>query len=122
VPGALLLVTEAAWDAHRLTTMAAGLLFTVSTAWIGTACHVNGRRCRRTHCLIDGYLLPPLSVLGLLNIVAITSVSWHSYVNIFLTIVIAAFALECCAGKYLGREMRAPTEATRPLKARGQGG
>jgi hypothetical protein len=100
VPGALLLVADAAWDAHRLSTAPTGLLFTVSTTWIGIACYINGRRCRRTHCVIDGYLLPPLGVLGLLNAIGIVSLGWQSYLNIFGLIVIAGFVLECCSGKY----------------------
>lgn len=107
-PGALLLAADATWQAHRLPAPAAGLLFTVSTLSIGIACYVNGRRCGRTHCMIDGYLLPPLGVLGLLNLVGVLSIKWQTYLTIFLLIVIASFVFECCGGKYLGRGTRGP--------------
>jgi hypothetical protein len=122
-PAALLLAAEAAWHAHRLPTTAAGLVFTVSTAWIGIACYINGRRCGRIHCLIDGYLLPPLALLGLLNVAGITSITWQSYLNILLLIVIASFVLECCCGNHLRRAARAPNEkdeASRPGAGGGQ--
>ena len=51
--------------------------------------------------MIDGYLLPPLAVLGLLNVAGITSIRWQSYLNIFLLIIIVGFVLECCGPKYL---------------------
>lgn len=106
LPGALLLAADAAWHAHWLPTVAAGLVFTLCIAWIGIACYINGRRCGRTHCMIDGYLLPPLAVLGLLNVAGITSIRWQSYLNIFLLIIIVGFVLECCGPKYLRRGMR----------------
>lgn len=101
-PGAMLLAADAAWQGHRLSTPAAGLLFTVSTIWIGIACFINGRRCGRTHCVIDGYLLPPLGVVGLLNEAGVTSIRWQGYLNIFLVTVIAGFVFECFGGKYRG--------------------
>ncbi|HTT52208.1 MAG TPA: hypothetical protein VMH35_12475 [Streptosporangiaceae bacterium] len=107
-PGCLLLAAEAAWHAHRLPTTAAGLLFTASTAWIGIACYINGRRSGRAHCVIDGYLLPPLSLLGLLNLAGVTHIRWQTYLNIFLLIIIAGFVLECCCGKSPRRGRRAP--------------
>jgi hypothetical protein len=107
VPGALLLAADGAWQAHRLPATSVGLLFTASATWIGIACYINGRRCGRIHCLIDGYLLPSLGLLGLLNVAGIISIRWQSYLNIFLLIVIASFVLECCCGKYLRRGTRA---------------
>lgn len=107
-PAALLLAADGAWQAHLLPATAAGLLFTASTTWIGIACYINGRRCGRTHCVIDGYLLPPLGLLGLLNVAGVTSIRWQSYLNILLIIVIASFALECCCGKYLRGRPRVP--------------
>lgn len=111
-PGCLLLAADAAWQAHRLPTTAAGLLFTASTAWIGIACYVNGRRSGRAHCIIDGYLLPPLSFLGLLNVTGVTAIRWQSYLNIFLLIIIAGFVLECCCGKFARRGARAPSASS----------
>jgi hypothetical protein len=113
-PAALLFAADGAWQAHRLSATAAGALFTASTMWIGVACYLNGRRCGRTHCVIDGYLLPPLALVGLLNVAGITSLRWQSYLNIFLVIVIASFVLECCCGKYLRRGTRAHDSPNAP--------
>jgi hypothetical protein len=110
-PGALLLAADAAWHAHRLSAPAAGLLFTIATAWIGIACYINGRRSGRAHCVIDGYLLPPLSLLGLLNLYGVTAIRWQSYLNIFLLIIIAGFVLECC-GKFPRRGTRASSASS----------
>src|SRR5579859_462451 len=88
LPGALLLAADAAWHAHDgVPTLAAGLGFPLCVAWLGVG------------CLIDGYLLPPLAVLGLLNAAGITSIRWQSYLNIFLLIIIVGFVLECCGPK-----------------------
>jgi hypothetical protein len=122
VPAAVMVAAESAWTAHRLSATATGLLFTISTMWIGIGCYLNGRRCGRTHCLIDGYLLPPLALIGLLNLVSITAIRWQTYFKIFLLIVTASFVLECCGGKYLGRGMHAPMDETMPDQARNKRG
>jgi hypothetical protein len=105
-----MIAANAAFATHRLSATAVGLLFTGLTMWIGVACYINGRRCGRTHCMIVGYLLPPLSVFGLLNMVGIASIRWQTYFRIFLLIVIASLVLECCGGKYTGRGMRRSNE------------
>jgi len=43
---------------------------------------VNGRNCGRIHCKIDGALLPLLSVLGLVNLLRVTSLSWAGYTDV----------------------------------------
>lgn len=105
-PAALIIAANAAWSAHRISATAAGVLLTVSTLWIGIACYINARRSGRTHCKIDGYLLPPLGALGLLNLIGLVSINWHAYFKIFLLIVVASFVLECCGGKYRERGPR----------------
>jgi hypothetical protein len=106
IPGALTIWANAAWGAHRISATAAGAALTASTLWIGIACYINSRRCARTHCMIDGYLLPPLGVVGLLNLAHVISISWHTYFSIFLIIVVAGFVIECFHGKYLGQGPR----------------
>ncbi len=43
------------------------VIWTVALAWMGTACILNARRCRRTHCRFTGpyYLAMILPVLAL---------------------------------------------------------
>lgn len=110
LPAALVFFANAARHAHWLSFVAAGLLMTFSVAWIGIACYINGRRCGRAHCVIDGYLLPLLAVLGVLNVAGVTAISWQSYLNIFALIVVLSFVPECFGAKYLRRGMRAPAE------------
>ncbi len=107
-PVALLVGANAGWQARWLSFVTAGLLMTIATAWIGVACYFNGRRCGRTHCVIDGYLLPLLSIVGLLNVFRVTSLTWPSYLNIFWLVIILGFAPECCGLKYLRRGASPP--------------
>lgn len=103
LPAALLIFANAAGQQHWLAQRTAGLLMTAAVAWIGVACFINGRRCGRTHCVIDGYLLPLLAVVGLLNVFHVVSLTWPSYLNIFWVIIIVGFVPECCGLKYLRR-------------------
>lgn len=109
IPAALLIGANSAYLQHALSFVAAGTLMTTATAWIGIACFINGRRCGRTHCVIDGYLLSLLTVVGVLNLLRVISLTWSSYLSIFLVMIIIGFAPECCGLKYLGA--RAPGRA-----------
>lgn len=102
IPAALLIGANTAYLQHALSFVAAGSLMTAATAWIGIACFINGRRCGRTHCVIDGYLLSLLTVAGVLNLLRVISLTWPSYLSIFLVMIIIGFAPECCGLKYLG--------------------
>lgn len=102
IPAAVLIGVNTAYLQHGLSFVAAGSLMTAATAWIGIACFINGRRCGRTHCVIDGYFLSLLTVVGVLNLARVISLTWSSYLSIFLVIIIIGFAPECCGIKYLG--------------------
>lgn len=103
LPGALVILTDAGWRGHWLSPVIAGSLLAALTAWIGIWCYVNGRRCRRTHCVIDGVLLPALSIAGVLNAAGVTSFSWQTYLNIFWLVIALSFVPECFGAKYLRR-------------------
>jgi hypothetical protein len=103
LPAGLIVFGLAAWHAHALSGTVAGTLLTVGTAWIGAGCYINARRCGRTHCVIDGILLPLLSLIGVLNIIGVTSISWNSYANGLLIIVVIGILPECFGVKYLGK-------------------
>jgi hypothetical protein len=108
LPVAVIIFANAAWDSHWLSLVTVGVLMTAATAWIGAACYFNGIRSGRTHCVIDGYLLPLLSIFGLLNVLRITSLSWPTYFNIFWLVIILGFSPECCGLKYLRRRSAGP--------------
>src|SRR5215472_10373066 len=64
------------WHGYLLPPQLSGVLLTLGTAWFGVACYWNGQRCGRTHCQIDGILFPLLSLVGLLNLLGVTSFGW----------------------------------------------
>ena len=103
LPATLIVFASVAWHRHVISGAVAGSLLTAGTAWIAAGCYVNARRCKRTHCLIDAILLPLLFLIGLLNIFHVTSLSWNSYVDALVVIVVVSFIPECFGMKYVGR-------------------
>lgn len=103
LPLAIGIFTTAAWDAHLTSPTVTGLLWIVVTAWIGIGCFQNGRRCGRVHCLIDGVLLPPLSLVALLDVVGVIPLSWSTYTNIVWGVLVASWLPECFGFQYVRR-------------------
>jgi len=89
------------WNGHPLPATLTGALLTIGTAWMGVACYWNGRRCGRTHCKIDGVLLPLLSLVGLVNLVGVTAFSWMVYAGAFWIILLLSFVPEFFGRMYL---------------------
>ena len=106
LPAALIIFASNAYLAKFLSFTQAGVILTVSTAWIGVGCYVNSRRCGRTHCTIDGILLPLLSIVGLLDLAGVVAIGWKVYVEILILIVVLSFVPECCGAMYLRRGSR----------------
>ncbi|MCI4348136.1 MAG: hypothetical protein L3J97_05900 [Thermoplasmata archaeon] len=77
-----------------------GILLVIGTAWFGTICLVNALRCGRSHCWIDGVLLPLLVVVGGLNLMNIVHLSWGTYLSAFWSILVASVVVECVVGSY----------------------
>lgn len=77
-----------------------GILLVVGTVWFGGLCLLNARRCGRTHCRIDGILLPALALVGLLSLMSVLRLSWGDYVIGLWGIVGASFVVECAVGSY----------------------
>lgn len=105
-PGVLIIFANAAFHAHWLSFAQTGWLMTICAAWFGAACYINGRRCGRTHCVIDGYLLPLLSVVGLLNLARVTHLTWQWYMDIFWVVIAMSFVPEFLGLKYLALRRR----------------
>ncbi|MDE1865136.1 MAG: hypothetical protein KGH94_00650 [Candidatus Micrarchaeota archaeon] len=81
-------------SAGLLSLTALGIVFTVCVMWIGAGCFINGKRCGRVHCKIDGVLFPLLAVVGALNIIGYVHMSWNLYWGAFFVILFASFAAE----------------------------
>ena len=101
VPSALILFANSAYHQHRLTFTETGVLMVISTVLFGATCFANGRRCGRTHCVIDGILLPLLGVVGLLNLARVTHITWQLYMDIFWIVIALSFVPECLGVRYL---------------------
>ena len=100
-PLALILVASAGGQLLWFSFMQIGILLILGTAWIGATCLLNALRCGRAHCWVDGLLLPALAVVGLLNVLAIITLPWSSYISAFWLILLASVLLECVSGTYL---------------------
>ncbi len=72
-----------------------GVLLILGTSWFGVSCLVNALRCGRAHCWVDGLLLPALAVIGGLNLLAIATLPWSSYLSAFWLILLASVAFVC---------------------------
>jgi len=95
LPIGLVIFATHVWHGYQLPATMTGIIVTIATAWIGVACYVNGRRCGRTHCKIDGILLPLLSLVGVLNLLGVTAFSWNAYSDALWIILLLSLVLEC---------------------------
>ncbi len=77
-----------------------GVLLILGTAWFGVSCLVNALRCGRVHCWVNGLLLPALAVVGGLNLLAIVTLPWSTYLSAFWLILLSSIILECVSGSY----------------------
>src|SRR5690242_20257816 len=68
------------------------LTVTLSVAWIGIGCFLNGRSCGRVHCLIDGVGFPALAVVGALGVLSVVAMSWGLFWLAFFAILAVSFA------------------------------
>lgn len=107
VPIGVFIVANASWNGNQLPSPIMGILLTLATAWIGAACYVNGRRCGRVHCTIDGYALPLLSLAGLLNLLGLFAFNWNTYTLVFGLIVLLSFVPEFFGKRYLTPRVQA---------------
>ena len=99
-PIALILVASALVSASWFPEAEAGLLLVLGTAWLGGTCLVNGLRCGRVHCLVDGTLLPGLAAVGALDLLSVVFLPWNAYEGTLWLIVLSSFAVECIVGPY----------------------
>ena len=100
VPGAMIVVTDGLWRASILSSIATGVIWVVSVAWIGVGCFINARSCGRVHCRIDGIALPVLSLIGVLNLLSIVSFDWNLFLLSFIIILVASFVPELTWKRY----------------------
>lgn len=100
IPVALAVLNEALHEAGLVGSVVTGIGWIIVTWWIGTACFVNGRRCGRVHCQIDGIVLPLLGLVSLGKILDIVPISWTTYNDIFWIISFVSFIPEVLGLKY----------------------
>ena len=81
--------------------MAAGVLWTAATLWIGLGCVWNALACGRVHCFVDGVLLPVLAIVGALNVATVIAISWNLYWAAFIVIIVASFVPEVLVRRYI---------------------
>jgi len=99
-PAVLAFATSVAYGKYVLSLPEAGIFWTVSVAWIGIGCFINGRFCGRVHCQIDGILFPALCVVGILKVATLISISWSLFWISFFVILAASFVIESFLGRY----------------------
>jgi len=100
VPAVLTLIASEAYDASVLSIASTGVLWSISVAWAGVGCFINGRSCGRVHCRIDGILLPVLALMGALNVFSIFSFSWNLFWGVFFVILDSSFVPELVWKRY----------------------
>lgn len=76
-------------------------LLTIGSFWMGIACFINGRRCSRTHCTIDGIAMPILAVLGLLEILGVLKFQLEFMAGAFWLILLISYVPEWMGLKYI---------------------
>ena len=96
----MILIASVGAQLLSLSFIEVGVLLILGTTWVGGTCLVNARRCGRVHCWVGGLLLPELAVVGGLNLLAIVTLPWTSYVSVFWLILLASLVLECVSGTY----------------------
>jgi hypothetical protein len=87
--------------------MIIGLIWAASLVWMGVACLLNARKCRRTHCFYTGPFFIVMAVISLLHgsdVIAINDNGWRwlGFVIAVVSISIWVFS-ESILGKYLDR-------------------
>jgi hypothetical protein len=100
VPVVLVIGAGIAYGESVLSLTARGVVWVVAVAWAGIGCLINGRSCGRVHCRIDGILFPLLSIIGLLNVLSITSFNWNLFWLAFFLILVGSFVPEWTWKKY----------------------
>jgi hypothetical protein len=100
VPAVLIFGGEAAYQSSVLSVTVAGFIWSLSVAWIGVGCFMNGRSCGRVHCRIDGIAMPLLAIIGLLITLSLIPLSWSVFWIAFWIILIASFVPEFLWKRY----------------------
>ena len=100
VPALVAFLSSYAYGHWILTLNGAGIFWTVSVAWIGVGCFLNGRSCGRVHCLIDGMGFPILALIGALGVLSVIPMNWSLFWLAFVAILVASFVAEFVWGRY----------------------
>ena len=86
--------------AGRLSFEETCLLLVSGTGRFRGTCLLNAVRRGRTHCWLNGTLLPALAVVGVLNVRTEASVEWSTYTSLLWVVVLLSFIVEWIAGPF----------------------
>ncbi len=101
-PGLLAVIGGFAYSSGLLSLAIVGGLWSVLVIWIGIGCFINGKRCGRVHCKIDGILFPVLGIIGFIGVFGIIEAfNWNYYWLIFFIILCGSFLIETLWKKYV---------------------
>lgn len=78
-------------------------LLTLGSFWMGIACFINGRRCSRTHCTIDGIAMPVLGTLGILEVLNVLNFPLEYITGAFWLTLLVSYIPEWLGLKYIER-------------------
>lgn len=93
MPVAIIIVAEALLHTG-FSKFAVGSVFVAGTLWFGGGCYINGRRCGRVHCRIDGIGMPLLGLVGVFALFGLLPLTWYGYASAFWLLLLASFVPE----------------------------
>ena len=100
LPGAMLLVS--AWIGGRFQIIAWPVLLT----WMGAACLLNARRCRRLHCYLTGPYFLLLALICTLYGLGILPLGARGWSSISVALVVGGAFLVYVPERLFGRYLR----------------
>jgi hypothetical protein len=94
IPIAILLISPA------INTRYLVILWPVLLTFMGVACLLNARRCKRTHCYVTGPFFLLLAGIALLYGVGMLPLGAHGWSTLALGLVIGSVTL-CCGSEWI---------------------
>ena len=94
IPIAILLISA------TITTRYLVILWPVLLTFMGVACLLNARRCKRIHCYVTGPFFLLLAGIALLYGIGILPLGAHGWSTLSLALVVGSVAL-CCGSEWV---------------------
>lgn len=100
-PIAFVILASSIINGHSLSANIGGPLVAAGSFWMGIACFINGRRCSRTHCTIDGIAMPIIGVTGLLETIGTLHIPLSYITGAFWFTLLVSYIPEWMGIKYI---------------------